>query len=70
MGTTTNLLFNDDVTRQCVNVSIVNDDILENTENFFASVTTTVQNVFINPARAEVEIREDPTNGMNLLLFT
>ena len=69
-GITTNLLFNQAVTRQCVNVPITNDDILENTENFFASLTTTVPNVVLNPARAEVEISEDPNDGMNSVLFT
>lgn len=66
----TSLLFTETVDRQCVNVTIVNDDILENIENFFANLTTIVSNILLEPDRAEIQIREDPTDGMSLVLFT
>ena len=46
-----------------MNVPIINDDILEDTENFFASLTTTDSGVTLNPDRAQVDIIEDPDDG-------
>ena len=53
--------------RRCVDVSIVDDDILEATENFFGDLTTTDPAVTLNPDRAQVDINEDPNDGKLLI---
>ena len=45
-----------------MNVTIVDDDIVEDTEDFFGSLTTTDSAVFLDPDRAQVIITEDPTD--------
>ena len=48
-------------------VAITDDDILEDTENFFGTLTTTDSSVTLNPDRAQVNIFEDPDDGENKL---
>ena len=60
---TTDFTFSPGISRLCVNVPIVNDDILEGNEDFFTSLTTTDAAVILNPDEAMVSILEDPTDG-------
>ena len=46
-----------------MNVTIVNDDIVENTENFFANLTTTDTLLTLDPDVAEVIISEDSSDS-------
>ena len=47
--------------RICVNVSITNDDILENTELFFVNLNRNGldSRIRLNPTRGEIEILDD-----------
>ena len=56
--------FGPGVSRRCVNVTIVNDDILEGAENFFSTLTTTDLDVILLPNEAQVVINEDPDDSM------
>ena len=47
-----------------MNVPIENDVILEDTENFFGSLTTTNPAVTLNPDTAQVDINEDTNDGI------
>ena len=49
-------------------VAITDDDILEDTENFFGTLTTTDSSVTLTPDRAQVNIFEDPNDGESKLL--
>ena len=60
---TAEFTYDADNSRHCVIVSIENDDILEDTEDFFGSLTTTDMAVTLDPERARVEITEDPNDG-------
>ena len=64
-GTNLDFVFDADNSIHCVNVSIVDDEILEDTENFFGTLTTTDSAVLLIPDEAEVEIIEDPDEGEN-----
>ena len=65
-GTTdVDFVFGPGVDRVCANVPIVNDDIFEGVENFFASLTTSDSAVTLSPDEAEVIILEDPDDGEN-----
>ena len=48
---------------QSVNVSIINDAILENSEMFFGLLTAINQPVMLAPDRANVTITEDPADS-------
>ena len=50
-----------------MNVSIVDDPILENTEGFFARLTSVDSAVTLDPERSQVNvfISEDPNDGKN-----
>ena len=61
-----NWIFDDSTTRNCVFVSIENDDILEDTERFFGRLTTTDGAVTLNPDQAQVNIFEDSNDGKDL----
>ena len=64
-ATTVNFVFDADNSRRCVTVPIEDDDILEDTENFFGELTTTDPAVLLLPDIAEVVITEDPDDGEN-----
>ena len=49
--------------RRCVDVTIVDDSIVENTENFFGNLMTLDPGVRLSPDRAEIQIFEDPNDG-------
>jgi len=52
--------FNGAMLSQTVRVTIINDDILENAENFFGQLSTTdINNVQLDQALAEVTILEE-----------
>ena len=58
-----NLNFTSTVTEHMINISIVNDSVVESIEQFFSnlqllSMSTNVR-VFINPAQATISIRSD-----------
>ena len=48
-------------TRSCVNVSITNDDTLENTESFFVNLNLNglESRIMLDPTRGEIEILDD-----------
>ena len=49
-------------------VAITDDDILEDTEFFGGTLTTTDSSVTLTPDRAQVNFIEDPDDGENKLL--
>ena len=53
------LIFSASVTRICRNVSSVEDDILEEDEDFTLTLTTTDGSVNLNPDEANVTIIDD-----------
>ena len=62
-GTAVDFTFGPGVSRLCVEVTVMNDDILEDGEFFFAALTTTDPDVFLNPDEARVVITEDATDS-------
>lgn len=56
-----NLNFGPTNTRQSVTINIVNDDVAESLENFFASLTlgTEGANVLLSPDRSEIRINDN-----------
>ena len=58
-------VFGGDNSIRCVNVSIIDDDILEDTESFYGTLITADSAVLLNPDRAEVLIIKDPNDGKN-----
>ena len=64
-GTIADLTIDGSTGRQCVTVPIINDDILEGTESFTASLTTSDSAVTLNPDLAWVDIFDDPNDGKN-----
>ena len=63
------LQFTSDDRDQDVAVTIINDDIVENTERFNGMLSTIDRAVILGPDRATVEIIEDPNDGKPSLLF-
>ena len=63
------LTFDGSTDRNCVTIPIVNDDALEATESFTASLTTSDPAVILNPDLARVDIFEDPNDSKNTALF-
>ena len=61
-----NWVFDDSTAGNCINVSIENDNILEDTERFFGSLTTTDGAVTLNPDQAQVNIFEDSNDGKDI----
>ena len=53
------LTFNPGSMMECVDVDITDDDIDENDEDFTLSLTTTQDNVIINPATTRVIILDE-----------
>ena len=62
-GPSMDLTFGPGITRRCVDVTVVEDDIMENTENFFGSLTTTDTLLTLDPDVAEVVISEDSSDS-------
>ena len=50
--------------RNCQDIPIQDDDILEGTENLFANLSTSDPDVTLAPDVTEVLILEDPNDGM------
>ena len=44
---------------QCVNISIVGDTILENTESFLANLTTDDPSIILSPSMATINVLND-----------
>ena len=61
------LTFSAGTTRNCQDISIENDDILEGTENLFANLVTSDPDVILEPNVTEIVISEDPNDGMRLV---
>ena len=57
----TTLLFAACESQSCVNVSITNDDTLENTESFFVNLNRNGldSRITLDPTRGEIEILDD-----------
>ena len=68
-GTIEDLTFDGSTNRNCVTVTITDDDILEDTENFIGTLTTTDSSVTLTPDRAQVNIFEDSIDGENKVKF-
>ena len=53
------LVFSAGDVRQCVNISLIDDDSLEEVEEFSADISTLVSRVTIDPATTTVELQDD-----------
>ena len=53
------LLFRSGQDKQCVNITILDDGVLEDQEYFKATLTTVASRVTLNPDRAVVDISDD-----------
>ena len=58
------LTFSAGTTRNCQEILIENDEILEGTENLFANLTTLDPDVILEPDVTEILVFEDPNDGM------
>ena len=63
---TTTLQFNSGTNRQCVDIPVVNDTVLENDEDFFAVLNSTDSSVIVSPdtARVVIEDNDRESSGM------
>ncbi len=53
------LLFGPGQVKQCVNITILEDDILEGPEDFQTNLSTSVDRVTLDPEMATVNIEDD-----------
>ena len=53
------LVFSTGDVRQCVNISLIDDDSLEEVEEFFVNISTLVPRVTIDPDLTTVELQDD-----------
>ena len=53
------LLFRSEQEKQCVNITILDDGVLEDLEYFTAKLTTVASRVTLNPDHAVVDISDD-----------
>ena len=68
-----NFTFDASNSRHCASVTIMNDDILETTESFSASLTSADSAVTLVPNTTQIEILADPNDGKkthNSILIT
>ena len=63
------LRFSAGISRNCQEIPFEDDDILEGTENLFASLTTSDPDVTLAPDVTEVLILEDPNDSMYRLII-
>ena len=61
------LTFSAGSTRNCRNIPIEDDDILEGTENLFANLTTSDPDVILAPDVIEIQNLEDPNDSMGIV---
>ena len=54
-----NLTFSSSMTRQCVDIEIIDDDLLETSESFFAQLDAFEPNVFLDSVQATVNIADN-----------
>ena len=67
---TTELTFDPDNSRGCVSIGLVNDSLLEPSEEFEVSLTTDEEQVTVDPDRAVVTILDtDGMIGLNSLMI-
>ena len=57
------LQFTNTTRRLPIRIDIVNDNILENTENFFGNLRTSDVSVDLSPRQTEIQILEEPRDG-------
>ena len=62
-------IFGPGVSRSCVNMTIVNDDILEGEEDFFLTLTTTDSDVLLIPNEAQVVIADDDSTFYIICIY-
>ena len=62
------LKFSTGTTRNCQEILIENDDILEGTENLFASLTTSDPDVILEPDVTEILVFDEPNDGMCIVM--
>ena len=62
------LRFDGAIVEQIVRITIILDDILESTENFFSNLISSNPSVIINPRTAEVFINGDNDRMLNIVL--
>ena len=55
----TNRTFSESIPMQCVNISIVNDNILEASESFFLHLTAFRPDIILDPSRTTVNIADN-----------
>ena len=65
VSTSSDLTFSQSSSRECVNVSIVNDDELENEEEFRLTLTTGEDKVNLIPDSTTVRITDDDGEATN-----
>ena len=53
------LTFSGTVLRKCANISITSDELYEEDENFFVTLTTSDSDVTLNPVDGEITIIDD-----------
>ena len=61
-----NFTFSSGNTQHCVNIIVNDDAILEDTENFTASLSTSDPALTLAPGMAQVDILADPNDGERL----
>ena len=67
---TTELIFDPDNSRRCVSIGLVDDSLLEPSEEFEVSLTTDEEQVTVDPDRAVVTILDtDGMIGLNSLMI-
>ena len=59
LRTTVVLVFSAGDDRQCVNISLIDDNNLEEVEEFFVNISTLVPRVTIDPDLTTVELQDD-----------
>lgn len=64
------LTFSAGSSRNCQDVPIEDDDILESTENVFVNLTTSDPDVILAPDMTEILVLEDPNDSMYRVIIT
>ena len=61
-------MFSTGTTRNCQDIPIEDNDILEGTENFFANLITSDPDVILEPDVTEILVIEDPNDSMCVVI--
>ena len=57
------MTFSGTVSRQCTGIAILDDSAVENTENFFFSITSTDLAVILITSQAQINIMDDTVDS-------